>query len=81
MVGVSGETARYVFWEMPLSLVYAWEHNYYRANGVDTKRLGADDGALGGSVGSMLTALAKIDDEVTGINEGIDEIEQGMSDG
>ena len=61
-IQVSLETARNIFWNMPLSLVYAWEHYHYRSNNVDTKRLGGEDDPIGGSAGGILTALSKIED-------------------
>lgn len=44
MAEKSGETARSVFWDMPLVLVYAWEHFSLRSNGIDTKPTGEDNG-------------------------------------
>lgn len=32
---MSGHDAEHCFWEMPLSVVYAYEHDYYRRQGVD----------------------------------------------
>ena len=57
----SGLTATEVFWEMPVVIVYAWEHYSYRANGIDTKRMGKDDGAMGGESGAVLDALLKME--------------------
>ena len=45
---------------MPLVLVYGWEHYSLRSNGVDTKRIGEDDGAMGGESGAVLDALLKM---------------------
>ena len=70
----SGETARDVFWEMPLSLVYAWEHYHYRVNNVDTKRLGRDDGPIGGGAGMVLAELAKMEEDIDTVKENLEEI-------
>ena len=57
----SGIKAQEIFWEMPLIVVYAWEHYSYRVNGIDTKSIYEDNNmGIAGSGGAMLDALSKM---------------------
>jgi hypothetical protein len=58
----SGLTAQEVFWEMPLILVYSWEHYGYRCNGIDTKSLSGDNIEDAEGYG-IIDILSKVDED------------------